>query len=208
MLRLAAQPLVPGLADAHDRSQLMPKRGGRFFSDHHIGLCEVPAPFGMPHDHVTAAKIPQHGTRNFSGKGALIFPVEILRAQEVRTAFDFLRDGGKRCKRRRQDGDRDARSVVAKDASQLLDQLCRFGNGLVHLPVADNQGRPLEHARLFLYEGYAGRRSGRAAMPGSTLPSSNSSAAPPPVEMKDMLSETPARWTPNAVSAPPTMVSA
>src|SRR5712692_6145582 len=34
---------------------------------------------------------------------------------------------------------------------------------------------------------------GRAAMPGSALSSSNSRAAPPPVEMKDMLSDTPAR---------------
>ena len=93
MLCLAAQPMVPGLANAYDRSQFMPERGGRFFSDHHIGLCEVPAPFGMPHDHVTAAKVPQQGARDFSGKGALIFPVEVLRAQEVRMAFDFLRDG-------------------------------------------------------------------------------------------------------------------
>ena len=59
---------------------------------------------------------------------------------------------------------------------------------------------------LFLYEVMrrAGQEGGDTV---STLPSSNSSAAPPPVEMKDMLSETPARWTASAVSAPPTMVT-
>ena len=37
-------------------------------------------------------------------------------------------------------------------------------------------------------------RLGRAASPGRVFPSSNSRAAPPPVEMNEILSDSPARW--------------
>src|SRR6478735_12829434 len=48
----------------------------------------------------------------------------------------------------------------------------------------------------------------RASTPGSTLPSRNSSDAPPPVEMCEILSATPADLTAFSESPPPTTLTA
>lgn len=82
-----------------------------------------------------------------------------------------------------------------KALTQGADERGRIGRGLVHFPIADDQacaqGFPL--ALLSMRNRDQFERSGSAARPGSVFPSSNSRAAPPPVEMNDMLSDTPAR---------------
>src|SRR2546426_5640554 len=68
----------------------------------------------------------------------------------------------------------------------------RFVGAQVHLPIRGEQQR--SHA------------SSRAATPGSTFPSRNSSDAPPPVDTCENLSSSPA--TAAAESPPPTIVIA
>src|SRR5262249_41219037 len=65
---------------------------------------------------------------------------------------------------------------------------------LEHLPVAGD-----EHA-------YSSVLSGIAATPGSSTPSRSSSDAPPPVEIQEIRSATPASWTARTESPPPTTV--
>src|SRR5262249_13746418 len=84
-------------------------------------------------------------------------------------------------------------------------QVERLGDGLVHLPVADAQGLSGLHEALRLSLVPAGRLR-RAAMPGSSWPSTNSSDAPPPVETCEILSATPASLTAATESPPPTTV--
>src|SRR5471032_1212012 len=50
--------------------------------------------------------------------------------------------------------------------------------------------------------------SGMLATPGNSRPSRNSSEAPPPVEMKETLSETPAFFTAETESPPPMILIA
>ena len=57
-----------------------------------------------------------------------------------------------------------------------------------------------------LSNGAAKGASARAATPGRTLPSSSSREAPPPVEMCDIFSATPAYSTADTESPPPMMV--
>src|ERR1700736_425131 len=66
-------------------------------------------------------------------------------------------------------------------------------DGLEHLPVAGDE----RNARHF---------SGSAATPGSVRPARNSSDAPPPVEICEILSATPAFLTAAMESPPPTIV--
>src|SRR5207237_7384700 len=75
-------------------------------------------------------------------------------------------------------------------------ELPRFGDSPVHLPVADDEGRPHQAASV------------RAATPGSVRPSRNSRKAPPAVEMYPILSPTPAALTAAIVSPPPMTVKA
>src|SRR5207244_12163472 len=66
--------------------------------------------------------------------------------------------------------------------------------------------RPLEHLPVAGDQHAATRSDGIAAMPGSSLPSSSSSEAPPPVEIHEIRSATPASCTARTESPPPTTV--
>src|ERR1700680_3417035 len=69
----------------------------------------------------------------------------------------------------------------------------------------------LDARRGFLYQrGLAAPSnfSVNAATPGSSMPARNSSEAPPPVEMCEILSATPADFTAFSESPPPTMDTA
>src|SRR5207244_5583095 len=73
-----------------------------------------------------------------------------------------------------------------------------LARALEHLPVTGD-----EHVAYGLYVPTAG---GIAATPGSGFPSSSSSDAPPPVEIHEICSATPASWTARTESPPPTTV--
>src|ERR1035438_3434943 len=74
-------------------------------------------------------------------------------------------------------------------------------DGGVHLPVARHQRDEALHCHRRTF-------SSRAATPGSSLPSTNSRGARPPVEMWVMLSATPAASRAAARSPPPTTLVA
>src|SRR5207247_8847953 len=59
---------------------------------------------------------------------------------------------------------------------------------------------------IFQFPAISIQASGIAATPGSSLPSSSSSDAPPPVETHEILSASPASWTARTESPPPTTV--
>src|SRR6185437_7216012 len=75
----------------------------------------------------------------------------------------------------------------------------RIGRPVVHLPVG-GEHRATQHS--------AQRLSSSAATPGSTLPSRNSSDAPPPVDTWLIVRSRPNSATAAAESPPPTIVVA
>ena len=112
---------------------------------------------------------------------------------------------------------------VLDEAPEFLGEHDRVVHGLVHLPVAGDErgahGGILDlgcRLRAASARGEARARaqspslrlylSVSAATPGSTLPPRNSSDAPPPVEMCDTRSATPALWMAATESPPPMIV--
>src|SRR6266702_5191724 len=85
---------------------------------------------------------------------------------------------------------------IAQIKKQRLDKPRRLRLSHVHLPIGSDD---------FLAHYYL---SVSAATPGSSLPSSNSSVAPPPVEVKVIFSAKPACFTAVTESPPPTTVIA
>src|SRR5439155_6997344 len=95
------------------------------------------------------------------------------------------------------DGDREGDERRAHDdvdtlelrVAQAKTEIRSLGRALVHLPVAGNQHQSAP---------------GMIVTPGSSAPSRNSSAAPPPVESHETLSTSPSSARARAESAPPT----
>src|SRR5213083_2779288 len=85
---------------------------------------------------------------------------------------------------------------IAQVEKERLDESRRLRLSHVHLPIGCDDFL----AHYFL--------SVNAATPGNSLPSSNSSEAPPPVEMNVILSASPACFTAVTESPPPMMVVA
>src|SRR5205814_9594469 len=90
------------------------------------------------------------------------------------------------------------RLVQRQSRHHLVDQRQTLGDGGVHFPVAGHDRLTAGHQQSLR----------RAATPGRTLPSMNSSEAPPPVETWLSLSASPACSTAWTDSPPPTMVVA
>ena len=107
-----------------------------------------------------------------------------LRATADRAAAGSRGDGGERRKENRIDA-----RVGPLSARNVLHERARLGDGLVHFPIAGNE--------------WAHTRSS-AAIPGSVLPSRNSSVAPPPVETCVMPSAKPSSCRRRRRSPPPT----
>src|SRR6266566_313104 len=174
-------------ADADDRRQTSNEGGFRLLGDGLVGFPEVLAAFRVADDDVTATRFDEHAGGNFAGEGAFFFPVKILRGNRDLRAARKLGRGGEGCKRRSDDdvavrGVRDKGCEGGEKGARV--RLC-----LVHLPVAgdDAAANRIGHlsgaleARLFV----------SASTPGSLRPARNSSEAPPPVEMWEILSATP-----------------
>src|SRR5204862_7590421 len=90
----------------------------------------------------------------------------------------------------------------AEQRNELVRQGGALCAGLVHLPVPGDDARPARD------RAHAAGASSRIATPGSTLPSRNSSAAPPPVERCVKRPASPACCTAATESPPPTTVTA
>src|SRR5258706_6571815 len=173
----------------------------------------------MADDDVGAADIQQHGGADLAGIGALLFPVQILRADGyVRTLAALNRHA--KIYVGWADDDFVPR-VAGNQGQEVMKKCLRLLRVLVHLPVGGHQ--LLSHESLSgnlgaerLVRGaarcigpdtefYVYFLSVSASTPGSFLPSRNSSEAPPPVEMCVILSATPAAFTADTESPPPTI---
>src|SRR5678815_5839235 len=127
--------------------------------------------------------------------GTRFFPVHILGAEfDVLYIAQPLRNA-RQGRERRNDHDINPR-LFANFHQKRIEKRVGLADGHIHLPIGCED--------LFAH-GNQGL-SASAATPGSVLPSSSSSEAPPPVEMKVTLSATPARLTALTLSPPPIML--
>ena len=63
-------PDVEMLADAHDRGELVPERGGGLGGHQRVVLVVVGAPLGVPDHDEAAAELGQEGAADVTGVGA------------------------------------------------------------------------------------------------------------------------------------------
>src|SRR4029079_12716260 len=141
----------------------------------------------MADDDIGAAKVAQHRAGGLAGARALLFPVQILRAE--RQVGGGTQNAMHRFQRRERWGQHDLYGrLLGQGAGQFLHEADGLGGRLVHLPIPDHKRGA--HGLLIR----SSLRSGSATRQGSVLPSNNPSAAPPPVEMKEIFSDSPARW--------------
>src|SRR5262249_38159978 len=158
-----------------DHEQAGREGAARAQPDGLVAVAEVVAPFRMPDERAHDAELEQHRRRDLTRVRALVVPVDVLRVGR--------------------EADLDA---VAEPCERRADDRVEPGElgGIgpaKHLPVAGD-----EHSAILWLEASAakpptpGRRptthqrssraDGMAATPGSSLPSSSSRLAPPPVE--------------------------
>src|SRR5712692_9115948 len=148
----------------------------------------------MANDNVATAGLHEHLRGNFAGKSAFFFPEHILPANGDVRAPRALDGGGDRRVRRCDDDvamlcARGQRHKGGEERASV--RLC-----LEHLPVAGNHATSFRSAHYLLVS---------ASTPGSLRPARNSREAPPPVEMCETLSATPAWCTAATESPPPTI---
>src|SRR5262245_32879607 len=129
------------LADAEDRDEPRPLRGGELRRDLRIALAEELPPLRVPDDRVPAAELAQHRARHFAGIGPGVVLAERLRAQrdpragERARALLEIREGHAH-------SDDDLRRARRPELDRIEQPLVR-GQAAVHLPVARDE--PLAH---------------------------------------------------------------
>src|SRR5579859_2902135 len=194
-LRLAPFLLLQGLADAHNGHQRIFDGRLHFAVDQRVVFVKIPAALGVAEDYVGRQAF-EHDRRDLAGEGALWLGVHVLRTDGDIDPAQTVRDGRQRHERRTHNA-LDCR-IELESRQQLVNQRQTLGDGRVHLPIAGNDRLADGHAQSLF----------KAATPGRTLPSMNSSEAPPPVETWLSLSARPACSTAWTDSPPPTTVVA
>src|SRR6478752_5756705 len=197
---LAGLAYVETLPDAHDRGHPGVERLVGLRVDQLVGLVVVHPALAVPDDDVGAAQLGQHGRGDLAGVGAVVVDGDVLGAVADRqpVAVDQRLHRAQVGERRHHD-DLDLAEVVAlvrQRPGELLDRHHRFLVVEVHLPVARHQRRAV---RLLGH----GQPLSSTAMPGSSLPSRNSSDAPPPVEMWPNAASSKPSWRTAAAESPP-----
>src|SRR5579863_4744018 len=187
--RLARISLVTGLPDGEDDLEPMGKRSDELFANLVIALAKEMAALRVAYEHEIAPS-GEHRRRDLSRKRAGILPVHILGAEPDAGALQLRAN----CPQVR-----DRRGGGAHGASQRDTLVHRR----VHLPVSGDHEPGRRTVAVVLRHRCAPSRSRSAATPGSVRPSRNSIVAPPPVEIKPILSATPASCTAAARSPPP-----
>ena len=185
LFRLARLALGLGLADARDHVEAGSSAAVDAARHRLVGLAEVLPALGVADDRAVDPELDQHRRRDLAGERALACPVAVLREHPDVRAREGLHRLRERDVRR---ADRDV-DVAEVRLPQRAAELARLAWALEHLPVAGD-----EH------------QEGIAAIPGRSLPSSSSSEAPPPVEIHEIRSATPASCTARTESPPPTTV--
>src|SRR5205823_8680454 len=188
--------LLESFADANNRTQCCVVRCADFPIDDFIGLAKQGAAFAVPKHDVMHKQVAQKCSADLACKRPILFPIHVLR-----TDLDVLcipkRFGHFcNCRKRRNDYHFNIGDFAYVPKQQRLHKSRRFSLRHVHLPVGGHYF--LTHQFL----------SVSAATPGSSLPSSNSSEAPPPVEINVILSARPACLTAVTESPPPIIVVA
>ena len=184
-LRVAGVALLLRLADAGDDAEARLERRLRASRDARVGLAEVLPPLRVADDRAVDAELEQHRRRDLAGVRALGLPVHVLRVRREAGLDARVQRGVRR---------RDDR-VDAVDAGEPRGE--RRGSGprnIFQLPATIT-------ARIL-------RVAGIAATPGSSLPSSSSRLAPPPVETHEIFSARPSSFSARTESAPPTTENA
>src|SRR2546429_3439823 len=147
----------------------------------------------MSDNHVPATRVRQHRGGNFSRKRTFFAPVQILRAHADIRSLRFL-DGDVQRRIRWRNHD----LFVPRSCNQRqkrVKECRRFRQCLIHLPIPGNRNTAFSGAHRFV----------SASTPGSFRPPRNSSDAPPPVEICEILSATPDWCTAATESPPPTI---
>ena len=205
------------LPDANDGNQS--RRDRRFgpFVDGLVRIAEILAPLGMADDDVLDAGVLQHGGGQLARISAAFFPMDILGAHaDICGRPDFF--GRQRQRRRRRANDNGPVLHVFHQRQKLLQKRLRLGVRLVHFPVARDDGLALPRRRLLRLVGrklldnffnhckLPPHLSAIAASPGSVFPSRYSSVAPPPVEIWEILSESPVFFSRKEIKVPRAIV--
>src|SRR5262249_30714260 len=177
-----------GPPDARNPPEAGLERVFRAAGDGLVGLAEVLPPFRVADDRAGDAELTQHRRRDLACERTLVSPVDVLRED----GDSVLDRRGKRCERRA-DHDVDTAGRI-----EGLQKRSRLRLRLEHLPVRGQER----------HGGRSSHPAGMTATPGSSLPSRNSSAAPPPVDNHETRSSSPSSRNARAESAPPTTVNA
>src|SRR5436190_16239544 len=93
LLSLSCRTLGPGFTYAYDGGETSSERQFELAVHKLAGLAHLPPTFGVPQDHVTAARVEQHQRRHLAGKGALLLEVHVLSPHRDMAAFEHFRHG-------------------------------------------------------------------------------------------------------------------
>ena len=141
--RLARLALVQRLADADDGADAVRDGRPRALVHALVRLAEELAALRVTDDGPGAPNLAQHGRRDFTGEGARLLPMDVLRGELDVRALDGPCHAIERGEGRRHS------DVDPADALNLglerLNERDRLGDGLIHLPVAGNEGGGLRH---------------------------------------------------------------
>src|SRR5436190_8570855 len=190
LLGLISLALLLELADAGDHAQTGLERMPGTHCHRLVGLAEVLPPLRVADDRPLDAQLEEDLRRDLAGEGALVGPVHILSVDRVAALH---------CGAERSEG----RAKHCLDGARRCEgraELPRLSRALVHLPVAGDQHRPILWASV--------KSGGIALIPGRSLPSRSSSAAPPPVDAHETRSVRPSSFNARIESAPPTTENA
>ena len=199
--------LLQALAHAHDGTQTGLQGGVDLLVDGQVGLVVVLTALGVADDDVLGAHFLEHLHGDLTGESTGGLVVAVLAADGQAGVLEQLHGAGDVHSGNTQH--HFAPLVLAQLGLDGLGVGAGLGQGLVHLPVAGDDGltifqvHKIESSFLYKCGGVRGSPlhkwdaiwgdylSSRQATPGSSLPSRNSREAPPPVEMWVILSAKP-----------------
>src|SRR6185369_1851976 len=181
-------PLLARLADADERRETMPQRRRRLPRHQLVRLAVIAPPLAVTAERPGAAGVGELGAGDVAGVRSLVLRMEILPADRHRASGELAghhrqeREGREDRHARLQSGGKVGSEHAAPDG--------RLGLEEVHLPIRRDH-------QLAIHDVFS-----NTTTPGSSLPASSSSDAPPPVETCPMLPVTPA-WRAGATRPPP-----
>ena len=178
------------------------KHDGGFFANHEVGFSVVLPALAVTYNNILRAHVLKHGCGNLARISAFIVKAQILRTHgDAAVLHSAAKTGDVRIGSAQNDL---AGLCLGHKRTKLLNEALDLGGHHVHLPVSCNYCLAVflvhsftSHAQkrieFFLYIAFYKRSvrnylSWRQATPGSSLPSRNSSDAPPPVEICVILS--------------------